>query len=157
MMLRMMRRHGAAGTSLIEAVIAIGLLAGGVMVLASLAALAVQTNARARDRTRATLSAVQKLESLAAAVQGLAPSPPDALADDVPGFVDYVDAAGRSTEQAAGAVFVRRWRVTALGGDADLLVLTVEVAPCRRRVSSLSCGETDARVRLTTVRARVVP
>jgi len=127
------------------------------MVLASLTALAVRTNTRARERTLSALAAVQKIESLTAAVQSLAPSPSDALAADVPGFVEFLDTAGRISESAAGAVFVRRWRVTALGGDADLLVLTVEVAPCRRRLSSPSCGDPDARVRLTTVRARIVP
>jgi Tfp pilus assembly protein PilV len=152
----MTQRHGHRGTSLVEAVIAIGLLTGAVLVLASLATLAVQTNARARARTLAALSAAQKLESLAVAAQDLIPSPSDALETDAPGFVDFVDASGRGTSGQPSAVFVRRWRVSALGGDASLLVLTVEAAPCRRRSSSPACGDADARVRLTTVRSRIV-
>lgn len=146
----MMRRNGCAGTSLVEAMIAIGLLAGAVVLLASLAALAVQTNARARERTLATLIAVQKIESLAAEPDP-AVSPPDTLAADTPGFVDFVDAAGQAGSRPDGAVFVRRWLVSAVGGSSDLLRLTVEAAPCRRR-SPGTCGDPDARVRLTTVR-----
>lgn len=147
---------GRAGTSLVEAVIAIGLLAGAVVLLASMAALAVRTNSRARERTFAALMAVEKLEALASAAPVLTPSPGDALTTDVPGCVDFLDAAGHASARPERAVFVRRWRVTPVGGDADLLALAVEVAPCRRRGLSPSCGDPDARVRLTTVRSRTV-
>jgi Tfp pilus assembly protein PilV len=146
----MVQRHGCAGTSLIEAMIAIGLLAGAVVLMASLAALAVRTNARARERTLATLLAVQKIESLAA-VSNPAQSSLDTLEADAPGFVDFVDAAGQATARPDGAVFVRRWLVSPVEGSSGLLRLTVEAAPCRRRPPGI-CGDPDTRVRLTTVR-----
>ena len=152
----MRRQDGRAGTSLIEALIAIGVLTGAVMLLASLTALAVRTSTRARERTLAAFLAVQKLESLAAAARDLPLSPPGALVSDVPGCVDFADAFGRRSESAAGAVFVRRWSITAVGGDADLLAITVEAAPCRRRFLAPACGDADARVRLTTVRSRLL-
>ena len=152
----MKRQDGRAGTSLGEAVIAIGLLTGGVMLLASLTALAVRTNTRARERTLATFLAVQKLESLAATARDLPLSSTDVLVSDAPGWVDFADAAGRSTVSAVNAVFVRRWSVTAVGGDTDLLAITVEAAPCRRRPSTPACGDTDSRVRLTTIRSRIL-
>jgi hypothetical protein len=144
------------GTSLIEAVIAIGLLTGAVLALASLASLSIRADARARERTLAALLAAQKLESLAVAPQSLPLSPSDSLLTDAPGFVDLLDAAGRKPDEAAGVVFVRRWSVTPFDGDAGLLVLSVDVAPCRRRVSQPGCGDPEARVRLTTVRSRAV-
>ena len=146
----MSHRNGCAGTSLVEAIVAVGLLAGAVVWLASFAALAVRTDARARERTLATLIAVQKIEALAAGTEP-ALSPSDTLAADAPGFVDFVDAAGRSGDRPDGAAFVRRWLVSAVDGSSDLLRLTVEAAPCRRRAPA-GCGDPDARVRLTTVR-----
>jgi hypothetical protein len=147
---------GRGGTSLIEAIIAIGILTGAVLVLASLTSLAVRADARARERTLAAFLAAQKLESLAVAPASLALSPGGTLLEDAPGFYDMLDATGRLTNEAGGAVFVRRWSVTALDGDADLLVLSAEVAPCRPRASQAACGDPDARVRLTTVRSRAV-
>jgi type II secretory pathway pseudopilin PulG len=147
---------GRAGTSLIEAVIAIGLLAGAVVLLAALAALAVHTNARARERTLAALMAAEKLEALVNGVTALTPSPGDSLTTDVSGWVEFLDPEGSASARPERAVFVRRWRVTAVGGDPDLLALGVEVSPCRRRGTSPTCGDPDARVRLTTVRSRTV-
>lgn len=147
---------GRGGTSLIEAVIAIGLLTGAVLLLASLASLAVRADARARERTLAAFLAAQKLESLAVAPQSLPLSPAGTLLEDAPGFADMVDATGRTADQAGGAVFVRRWSVTTLDGDASLLILSVDVAPCRRRSAQGACGDPDARVRLTTVRSRAL-
>jgi hypothetical protein len=147
---------GRVGTSLIEAVIAIGLLAGAIVLLAGLAALAVRTNARARERTLASLAAVEKLEALASVAPALMPSAADALESDVPGCIEFLDAAGRASERPEQAVFVRRWRVSPVDGDADLLCLAVEVAPCRRRGTSPACGDADGRVRFATVRSRTV-
>jgi len=147
---------GRSGTSLIEALIAIGLLAGAVVLLASMAALAARTNARASERTRAAVMALEKLEALASAAPVLTPSPGDALAADVPGCVDFLDASGHPSDRPEQVVFVRRWRVTEVDADPDLLALAVEVSPCRRRGPLPVCGDPDARVRLTTVRSRTV-
>jgi prepilin-type N-terminal cleavage/methylation domain-containing protein len=63
---------------------------------------------------------------------GLSISPPDSLDRSAPGYVDYVDDTGRvvpgGTSPPASAVYVRRWRIRAVGGvDAlaiDVLALT---------------------------------
>jgi hypothetical protein len=58
-------------------------------------------------------------------------SPPDTLDRNVPGYVDFLDAAGRwvgsGATKPAAAVFVRRWNVAAVGGDPDTLVLRAVV------------------------------
>jgi hypothetical protein len=154
--LRVINPWGSRGTGLIEAVIAIGLLTGAVLLFASLASLSIRADARSRERNLAALLAAQKLESLAVAPQALALSPAGSLFENVPSFVDLVDAAGRSPDEAKGVVFVRRWSVTAFDGDDNLLIVSVDVAPCRRRASQPWCGDPDARVRLTTVRSKAV-
>lgn len=116
------RAPAAAGFSLVETLVAASLLAIALAALAELAALAVRTNATARDATMATTLAQRKLEELrglawggdalglpasdlttdtAASPEtplggtGLAPSPPDTLTENRGGYVDYLDARGR--------------------------------------------------------------
>jgi type II secretory pathway pseudopilin PulG len=107
-----------SGFSLIETVVATGILATALISLAQLFALATESNTSARDTTYAAMLAEQKIEQLRAltwgfdsvglplsdtttntAVQpeeptggkGLTPSPADALKTNSLGYVDYVD------------------------------------------------------------------
>ena len=116
------RTAPAAGFSLVETLVAASLLAIALAALAELAALAVRTNATARDATMSSTLAQRKLEELrglawggdtlglpasdlttdtAASPEtphggtGLAPSPPDTLTENRGGYVDYLDARGR--------------------------------------------------------------
>jgi hypothetical protein len=90
---------------------------------------------------------------------GLQPSPSGSLDANTVGFVDYLDADGRwkgsGAQPANGAAFVRRWSIHPFGPDAaNTLVLTVLVFPLADGASS--AGNPQRRVRLTTIRTRVV-
>ncbi len=110
------------GFSLLEVLIAIGILAVGVTALAPLAAIAMHANAGAGTITSAALLAQDKMEQLRSLAwtldaqgapvsdlttdvaswpnatgsgAGLAASPPDALEHDTAGYCDFVDSRGR--------------------------------------------------------------
>ena len=143
------------GTTLVEAIIAIGILAGAVVVLAGLASVAVRTSALARERSVATLLALQKMEAVCVDIATSPPSPANAWAVDTPGYIEYLDQYGNLLGGRAGGVYVRRWSVTPLPSDANLLAIQVAVAPCRTPPGAARCGDAGARVRLASVRSRV--
>jgi len=146
--------HPERGSTLVEAVVAIGLLAGAMTVLAGLSHLAVRSTTMARERSVAAILAVQKLEALGRDVRALATSPGNALEADAAGFIEYVDARGRVTAGDAAA-FVRRWSVIALAPDAALLAIQVDAAACRAAPGARRCGDVGTRVRLASVRSRL--
>ena len=118
------------GFSLIEAMVAAGLLAASFVALVQLFAIAVRSNVEARSVTYATVLAQQKLEQLQALTwgynaqglpvsdtttdtavnperpaggTGLSRSPSTSLRENTPGFVDYIDQFGRSLGGGADA------------------------------------------------------
>jgi type II secretory pathway pseudopilin PulG len=111
-----------SGFSLVETLVATGLLAGAVAVLGQMFAISMAENTSARMGTFAAVLAEQKMEQLrgltwgfdiiglpltdtssnvalpiqtAAGGPGLSPSPSDSLRSNVSGYVDYVDQFGR--------------------------------------------------------------
>jgi hypothetical protein len=111
----------AAGFSLIEAVIATGLMAGALASLGQMFAISIANNTTARSGTYATVLAEQKMEQLrgltwgfdilglpisdaatntalpvesATGGTGLLPSPANTLTSNVAGYVDYIDQFG---------------------------------------------------------------
>ena len=145
--------RSASGTTLVEAIVALGILAGAVTSLAGLAHAAVRAASLSRERSLADVAALDKIESLSRDVRPLVLSPGDTLSADVSGFIEYLDARGAA---AAGGdrVFVRRWSVAPVRADPDLLAIQVEVAPSRARDGGRA-GDPAARVRLATVRSRL--
>jgi type II secretory pathway pseudopilin PulG len=94
------------GFTIVEVVVALGLLMAVWLAAARVLVLVTAANARARAMTQATVLAMEKLEELRAMpidAPALAASPPDALAANVPGYFDLPD---RS--------YVRRWSVAPL-------------------------------------------
>ena len=110
-----------AGFSLLEAIIATGLMAGALAGLGQMFALSISNNLSARAGTYATVLAEQKMEQLrgltwgfdtlglplsdmstntalpveaATGGTGLSPSPGNTLISNVPGYVDYIDQFG---------------------------------------------------------------
>jgi len=142
------------GFTLIETLVALALI---VIAVAALAQLFLQSTSLMLDARRApvALAAAQsKIEQLralpftfdaiGAAVTdassdtsldppfptggtGLQPSPSDSLERDVDGFIDHLDAYGRSLGGGIairpGALYTRRWSIVLAGGDADLLAI----------------------------------
>jgi len=93
---------------------------------------------------------------------GLSPSPSNALAENVDGYVDYLDAQGQwlatGPTPPPEAAFVRRWAVRPLAAaPEDTLVLQVIVVPLAnqpaggRRRAGRGAGESQ----LVTARTRV--
>jgi len=113
--------HDEGGSSLVEAIVAVGLLAGALASLAQMLAMCIVTNRSARAGSDATVLAQQKIEQLrglawgidasgapvndvstdtALLVEmptggtGLSLSPGNTLASSTNGWVDYVDRSG---------------------------------------------------------------
>lgn len=124
------------GFSLIEVVIATGVLVTGVAAVLHLFIIATRATVDARDATYATVLALQKIEELRAAPF---PEPGNAT--------DYVSARGALLPDGPrGALYERRWTVEPLPAQpADTVIITVLVS---RR------GLAHRAVRLTTVRTR---
>jgi type II secretory pathway pseudopilin PulG len=146
--------HAPRGTTLVEAVVAIGILTVGVVALAGLASVATRTATLARERSVAAILALQKIDAVCQTV-GLTPSSPaNAWAVDTPGNLEYLDAEGNLIAGGGGGVYVRRWSVSPLPSDANLLAIQVYVAPCRTLPGASRCGDTNAHVRLASIRSR---
>ncbi len=150
-----------AGFSLVEVLVAAGLLATAVVALAQLFALSARANLAARRISDASILAARKLEELRAEGE-LSPSPPAALQENTAGYVDYVDAFGNTladggTPQGA-AIYTRRWSIAPLpASSGEALVLQVLVTPLRDRSDATAAGSSGRlpeEARIVTVRTR---
>jgi hypothetical protein len=165
-----MRTDREDGTSLVEVLVATGILVVSMTTLAQLFPIAVHETIASRDATVEALLAEQKIEQLRALTWGFDPqgahvsdpglnqSPAGSLAADTPGFVDYVDQFGRSLEadvnQPADAVYTRRWSIQPLPANPDnALVIQVLVMRTSARGAVDAPGQ-SGKVRLLTVKAR---
>ena len=171
------------GFSLIEVLVATTLTTTATVGLAQLALISARVNHDARSSSLASTLAAQKMEQLRALAwsvdaagnavsdiatntavspespsggTGLTPSPRATLTQDVAGYCDYIDRAGRSWEGPpvpADAEFVRRWSIQSLDANETLLVqvsvMRVEVRGGARRAA----GE----ARIADVRTRRAP
>ncbi len=144
------------GFSLLEALIASVILVVALVSLAHLFGLAIRSNIAARSTTTATVLAQQKLEELRGLTwTGLRQSPANALQENAPGFVDYVDQFGETREGGAdppaGAIYTRRWAIDPLPAGADTMVIQVRVM---RTALRGAVDRLPEEARLITVRTR---
>jgi Tfp pilus assembly protein PilV len=108
------------GFSLVESIVAVGLLAVTLILLAHVVAVAVSTNAFARQATLAAIFAGDKLEQLR-------------LSRDIdvsPVVSEFLDNQGETVcggTACESAVYVRRWSVAPFGGVPDAYLLQVVV------------------------------
>ena len=167
--------HPEDGFSLIEVLVAIGVIVVLVTSLSQLFAMAIMSNVNARARTAASLLATEKLEELRELAFGfdsqgvtLTDGTTDttgsltvsggtglisggSLDQSLAGYSDYLDLFGRRTDLARAA-FVRRWSIQPLQTDAaNGLALSVVVLP-RSATGQRRTGP-DV-VRLVTARTR---
>jgi prepilin-type N-terminal cleavage/methylation domain-containing protein len=146
------------GFTLIEVVIALGLLTVVSLGVAQLFAVSTRANLVAKGRTSANALAEQRMEQLRSLTwgfdaeglglpvsdtttnltvfpptpdgTGLNPSPATALETNAPGFFDYLDANGAWVPSADTAAYVRRWAIRPLPTNPNnTLILQVLVAP----------------------------
>jgi type II secretory pathway pseudopilin PulG len=151
------RIASAAGTSLVEVIVATALLATSLVAVAQLFAVAIGSTIASHTTTVTTALAAQKLEQLRSDT-GLTRSPSNALEEDTPGHVDYVDAWGSASDERGppdGARYVRRWSVEPLPADPEnTLILQVRVARVGRPASR---ERLPGEAWLVTVRTKVAP
>ncbi len=126
------RAADSRGVSLLEVIVAIGLLSGAIAGLAQLVALATRANLDARATTMSVVLATQKMEQLRAQPDvDRAPSG-GSLQDDLHGFSDFFDGVGgplpANSGRPAATAFVRRWSIVPLPSDpSQSRVLEVRV------------------------------
>jgi prepilin-type N-terminal cleavage/methylation domain-containing protein len=155
------------GFTLIEVVVAIGLLAGGLLAVAHLSLVGSTAARNARRLSLALGAATTRMEQLHGLAwgydvsgterhdvesdlsrcevapsggRGLSPSPADALLRNTDGYADFLDANGLCLASVAGppagAVFERRWSVTAFdAAQPESLLIQVGVFERQRRSS----------------------
>lgn len=139
------------GFSLVEVLIAAGLLATVIASLPHLFVAAARANRDAGDTTWATVLAAQKIEELRAEIF-LAP-----FSDQ---SVDYLDSSGRNLEDPSSTerAYTRRWWIEPLPSAPDsTIVITVTVSRYRRvdeGRSSPAVRPPEA-ARLVTLRTRL--
>lgn len=122
------RKRGARderGFTFIEALIAIGILAGGMVAVAQLLVISLQMNHLGRRTSEASGLATAKLEQLmklsftTSAAVAVTPVSPDSLAANVANYFDTTTGG-----------YTRRWKVSAHpSGNANLRLITLRVVP----------------------------
>ena len=134
-------RAADRGFTLIETIIAIGILAGAIVSLGQLVAVCTSTNATAQHRTKSAWLAQQKLEQLRS----------ESTLGATPLTVEYLDPDGtivcRGELTCPRAVYVREWSVKPSATAASAVFVHVSTRRARD-------GSGD--VHLVTVRPRVL-
>jgi type II secretory pathway pseudopilin PulG len=152
------RSPAESGFSLIEAVIAAGVLAVALVGLAQLMVVSTHVTIAAGALTTSTVMAQQKMEQLRTVAwdhPALEPSPPGTLDEDTHGYVEYLDAEGRVLGESGprgSTVFVRRWSIARASDTFRAIEVIV-----RRSGSKASLGDRLAECRLTSLRSRPAP
>ena len=161
--LRMSSLASPRGFTLLETLIATGILVTALAGIAELFVLGHHLTHRANTSGAALAAAQDKLESLASLPfsydaaaapvtdAAMSISPVSSLDQDTPPFVDWVTASGEASAANDGAVFVRRWRITSIAADAPDQV-AVEVCVFRAPAKDLLVAAAD--VCLSTIRTR---
>ena len=161
-----------SGFSLVETLVATGLLAGAVAILGQMFAISMAENTSARTGTFAAVLAEQKMEQLrgltwgfdiiglpltdtssnvalpiqaATGGPGLSPSPSDSLRSNVSGYVDYVDQFAASS--AAGRRFPPRRSISALGRSSRCRRIQNNTVICGLVTRSTRSGHRGQRTR----------
>lgn len=154
------------GFTLLETVVATGVLVTALAGLAQLFALTARSTRDAGDQGAVLASAQDKIERLRALALGYGPlgeaitdpalalSDTGSLDDDTDGFVDYLAGDGAvidAEDDGPGAVWTRRWRITPIDAYAPE-ALAIEVCVFAHPADGLA--PRSAQVCLATVRTR---
>lgn len=151
------------GFTLVETLIATGLLVTAIAGLAQLFALSVRFTRDSVQSGVALAGAQDKLEAFQALRFGydedgesvtdarLNGTPAASLSGDVEGCVDWLDASGAVLPDARGSEYVRRWRITTIAAD-EPEAIAIDVCVFSIRAASRDPHHADAC--LATVRVR---
>jgi len=161
-----LHRSSQDGFTLLETVVATGVLVTALVGLAQLLALTARSTREAGDQTAVLTAAQDQIEALrsrdfgygplgeAITDPGLDPTGGGSLGSDTPGFVDHLNASGEVVDvdrDGHGAVWTRRWRLTPVdtfAPEALIVEVCVFTYPAGRQ------SPLGAQVCLATVRAR---
>lgn len=113
---RVPRPSDIRGFTLVESVIACAVLTTALLSIGHLGAVSIARIGDARHRTIATALAVAKLEELRTARTPAAGG-------------DTVDSAGQPSQPGRAMTFERRWSVTPITPDAQILTVAVHAVP----------------------------
>jgi type II secretory pathway pseudopilin PulG len=150
------------GFTLVETLIATGVLVTAIAGLAQLFALSVRFTRDSGQFGAALVAAQDRLESLRSltfsyddAGNGLTdsrldPSPPTSLRHNSDSYHDWLDQSGRAVPEP-GAVYVRRWRISEIASD-DPAAIAIEVCVFEAPAINHEPGAAEACV--ATVRVR---
>lgn len=154
------------GFTLVETVVATGVLVTALAGLAQLFALSARSAQDAGNQSAALTAAQGQIEFMRSLVfsygpagealtdAGLAPSGGGSISEDIRGFVDYLDVAGEPVDVGQpghGAVWTRRWQMTPIDLFApEALAIEVCVFPW----PADGLAPLTARVCLATIRTR---
>jgi prepilin-type N-terminal cleavage/methylation domain-containing protein len=171
------------GFTLLEVVIALGILCVAALGVAPLVTVSVEGMAASRWQTLSAVLASARLEQLRALTfefdaedrpitdgstdlsrqapgaggSGLSPAGTDSLHTSTAGFFDYLDAHGRWVGNGSSppddAAFVRRWAIDRFGGSPDVLVVQVMVRPVSQGLGG-GVQRGRSETRLLTILAR---
>lgn len=156
-------RSCARGFTLVETLVATGLLLTAIAGLAQLFALSVRFTRDSGQFGVALAGAQDKLEAVRALRFGydeggaiitdprLRASPTASLSEDVEGCVDWLDASGAVLPDAHGSEYVRRWRITTIAAD-EPEAIAIDVCVFSMRSANRDPHHADAC--LATVRVR---
>lgn len=158
----MFHQPSLRGFTLVETLVATGVLITAIAGLAQLFILSVRFTRDSAQFGTALVAAQDKLEALrsfaftyddngvAITDPRLTASPPAALAVNSEPYVDWLDAGGNPAN-APGAAHVRRWRITEIpGGEPAAIAIDV----CVFAAPALGHGPDRAEACLATVRVR---
>lgn len=151
------------GFTLVETLIATGLLVTAIAGLAQLFALSVRFTRDSGQFAVALAGAQDKLEALRGLRFGydeggrsvtdprLNASPMTSLSGDVEGCVDWLDASGAALPDAHGSEYVRRWRITTITAEEPE---TIAIDVCVFSIRAANRGPHHADACLATLRVR---
>ena len=159
----MTHTQSGRGFTLLETLIATGLIVTAVAGLAQLFALSVRFTRDAGQFGVALVAAQDKLESLRSLAFGydeggeprtdpaVRASAAFTLAADVERYVDWLDERGSVVSGAAGAAYVRRWRISEIAVD-EPQAIAIDV--CVYRLPGVNAEPAQADACLATIRVR---
>lgn len=151
-----MRCRDSRGFSLLETIVALGLLAGAVTGLISLFTLSARATLLSRHASIATTLASAKLEELRGSI-ALTASPANALSVNTVGFCDLLNEhggrLGGCTTTADRAPYIRRWSIEPQAGIVAVTALRVVVTWRTEVAPAVWAGVHVDDVQLATLRA----
>ena len=138
-----------------ETIVATGILVTALAGIAQLFVLSTHLTRRASASGVALVAAQDKLESLrgqtfsysdegaSLTASALQTSPSTSLDEDVEANVDWLDTAGHVSDTAAGAAFVRRWRISPIA-ESPPETIAIEVCVFKAPVGDADHRAADA-------------